>query len=95
MEFPARFLFMLLLFSVFKPPTFHICPNREGNLKAGLRPAGRVVFPAAPSAAALERSLRLYPHPGSVCPRASLPTQRESETRFLRQMSILRVKRTK
>lgn len=91
--FPSRFLFMLLFSVLYLQLSFHICPNRKGSLEAGRRAAGRVGLPVAPSVA--ERSVRLYPHPASVCPRAPLPTQQEGETRFLRQMSILRVKRTK
>ena len=89
MGFPSLFLFMLLLFSVFKPPTFppHL-PTQErqpGGQQVHRRAWG---FPVAPCAAALERRLSLYPHPGPVCPSVPLPTQRESETHFLRQMSI-------
>lgn len=92
MGFPTQFLFTLLVASVFESPTLppHLSkPERPAGVRRGVG-----AFPLS----LLDRpksGVSGYLRAEGRCPWAPLPTQREFETRFVRQMSILRLKRTK
>lgn len=83
MGFPSRPCLCYYCLVYLNSPTFSSpsVQTWEKQLKV-CRRGGRVIFPSAVSADPM--IVRLYPHPGSVCPGRLFPVSRKRETPFLR-----------